>query len=158
MAVFERSSVIHAPLDEVWRVHATVDGLEDVTPDWFDLQVESVVGPSGEPHRGELVEGCEVTLSVRPFGIGPRRSWTSHITHHERGDDRAEFRDVMADGPFRRWRHTHRFVAVPAGTRLTDRVEYQLRLGPARGLSALAWPGFAAVFDYRHRRAKRLLE
>lgn len=158
MAVYERTTLVRAPLDEVWQFGTTVEGLEAVTPGWLGLRVESVVGPDGEPDPGELVEGSEVTLSMRPFGVGPRQSWTSRVTRLRRTDDRGEFRDEMLDGPFRRWHHAHRFDAVPDGTRLTDRVEYQLPLGPARGLSTLAWPGFAAMFAYRHRRTRQLLE
>ena len=158
MAVFERSSLVRAPFDEVWAFHSTVRGLEAVTPGWFDLAVERVVGPDGEPDPAELVEGSEVSLSMRPMGIGPRQSWTSRITGRERGEGHGEFTDEMADGPFRRWRHTHRFAAVDGGTRLTDRVEYQLPLGPAAGLSWAAWPGFAAMFAARHRATRRALE
>lgn len=158
MAVYRRSSVIRASLDDVWAFHSTVDGLTAVTPDWFNLEVERVVGPDGEPDPDALVEGSELTLSMQPFNVGPRQSWTSRIAHRERSDDRGEFRDEMADGPFRRWHHTHRFQAVDGGTRLTDRVEYQLPLGPAAGLSWVAWPGFAAVFGSRHRRTRRQLE
>lgn len=129
-----------------------------VTPDWFGLEVERVVGPDGAPDPDELVQGSELTLSMRPLGLGPRQSWTSRITNHERGEDWGEFRDVMVDGPFRRWHHTHRFQAVDAGTRLTDRVDYQLPLGPVAGLSWLARPGFAAIFASRHRRTRRHLE
>ena len=158
MAVFERSSLIRAPFEEVWDFHATVDGLEAVTPGWFNLRVERVVGPDSEPEPEELEAGSEVSLSMRPLGVGPRQSWTSAITHRERADGRGEFVDEMADGPFRRWRHTHRFVAVDGGTQLTDRVEYALPLGPASGLSWVAWPGFAAMFAARHRATRRALE
>ncbi len=161
MAVFERSTLVRAPFEDVWRFHSTVEGLVAVTPDWLGLRVESVVGPEGERDPAELAVGSEVTLSVRPLGVGPRLSWTSRITRRERRDDRAEFTDEMVDGPFRRWHHTHRFAAEPAepaGTRLTDRVEYELPLGPARGLSALAWPGLAATFANRQRQTRRLLE
>lgn len=158
MAVYRRSSLVRAPLDEVWAFSLSVDGLVAVTPAWFNLAVERVVGPDGEPDSDELVEGSEVTLSMRPFGIGPRQSWTSRITHRERTDRHGEFQDRMVDGPFRRWHHTHRFEAVDGGTRLTDRVEYEFTLGPAAGLSGLAWPGFAAVFAARHRATRRELE
>ena len=158
MAVFERSSLIRAPLDDVWAFHSTVEGLTTITPDWFRLRVESVAGPDGEPDPDSLVEGSEVSLSIRPLGLGPRQSWTSTITRRERADGHAEFTDEMADGPFRRWRHTHRFAAVDGGTRLTDRVEYELPLGPAAPLSWGAWPGFAAIFAGRHRATKRALE
>lgn len=158
MAVFERSVSVRAPLDEVWAFHATVEGLEAVTPGWFNLRVESVVGPDGQSTTGELNEGDEVTLSVRPFGVGSRQSWTSRILRRELSDDHAVFIDEMLDGPFPRWHHTHRFEAISVGTRMTDRVEYTLPLGPGSGLSGIAWPGFAAVFAQRHRATKRQLE
>lgn len=158
MAVFERSTHLAVPFEDVWDFHSTVDGLVEATPGWLGLTVESVVGPDGEPDPGELVVGSEVSLSVRPLGVGPRQSWTSRITTRERGDGHGSFTDEMVDGPFRRWRHTHRFAAEAGGTRLTDRVEYELPLGPARALSGLAWPGFEAMFAARHRRTRRRLE
>lgn len=158
MPVFERSTLVHAPLDEVWRFHASTDGLVAVTPGWLGLQVESVVGPDGEPDPAVLEPGSEVRLSMRPFGIGQSRSWTSRITHRERSDGAAELRDELLDGPFRRWHHTHRFAAVDSGTRLTDRVEYQLPRGPAERLAVLARPTLALTFALRHRATRRRLE
>lgn len=157
MAVFERSTLVRAPLDEVWAFHTAPEGLPAAAPGWLHLAVESTVGPHGQPVN-EFSEGTEVTLSIRPFGVVPELTWTARITAVERRDDRAVFRDEMHDGPFPRWVHTHGFAAEPEGTRLTDRVEYRLPLGPAGSLSALAWPGFEAIFAARHRRTKRLLE
>lgn len=158
MAVYERSTLVRAPLDEVWAFHSSVDGLVDLTPGWLGLTVEAVRDADGEPDPAVLEPGCEVDLALRPFGVGPRQAWTSRVTARERGDDAATFRDEMLDGPFARWHHTHRFEAVEGGTRVTDRVDYALPLGPARGLSAAARPGFALVFALRHRRTRRLLE
>lgn len=158
MAVYRRSSLVRAPFEAVWDFHSTVEGLLAVTPDWFDLRVERAIGQDGATDPEELLEGCELTLSMRPLGVGPRQSWTSRITHRERTGNRGEFRDVMVEGPFERWHHTHRFEAVDGGTQLTDRVEYRLPLGPAAGLSGLAKPGFAAMFADRHRRTRRWLE
>lgn len=158
MAVYERSTLVRAPLAAVWEFSSTADGLEAITPRWLGLVVESVRGPDGEPAPDVLDVGCEVTVSVRPLGVGPRQTWTSQITHRERTGDTAEFRDEMLDGPFARWHHTHRFAAEQGGTRVTDRVEYELPLGPARALSAAAWPGFEFVFAARHRTMRRLLE
>lgn len=158
MAIYERSTFVRAPLEDAWDFHSTVEGLVAATPDWLDLRVESVTGPDGEPDPEVLDTGTEVTLSIRPAWLGPRLSWTSRITFRDRDGATAEFRDEMIDGPFPRWHHTHRFAAEPGGTRLVDRVEYRLPLGPARGLSALAWPGFEAVFALRQRATKRRLE
>lgn len=157
MAVFERSTLIRAPFEEVWAFHLTPTSLEAVSPDWLHLTVESVEGPDNESAT-TFEEGSEVTLSIRPFGVWPRQRWTSRIAHVERTEEDAVFRDTMIEGPFPRWHHTHRFAAVPAGTRMTDRVEYQFPLGPLTGLSGLGWPGFTAIFSDRHRRTRQLLE
>jgi ligand-binding SRPBCC domain-containing protein len=103
-----------------------------------------------------LEEGSEVSLSTRPFGIGPRQSWTSRIVDRERDDRSAMFRDAMVDGPFRRWTHTHRFYAEEGGTRVVDRVEYELPV--LGGFSGVAWPFFEPLFASRHQRTRRLLE
>lgn len=158
MANFERSTLVRAPFEAVWEFHTSVEGLVAITPDWLGLTVESVVGPDGDVRSDRLIEGGEVRLVMRPFGLGPPRSMSARVTHLNRSDDVAEIRDEMLDGPFPRWRHIHRFEAVPAGTRMTDRVAYALPLGPVRALSGLAWPAFAALFAYRHRATRRLLE
>lgn len=158
MAVYERTVWVGAPLDEVWAFHSGVEGLVELTPDWLHLQVESVTGPAGESDPGVLEEGAMVQLSTRPFGLGPRQSWTSRIVERTRQPDSAVFRDSMEAGPFREWRHTHRFYAEDGGTRIVDRIEYEVPFGPFRRLSGLAWPFFEPMFAYRHRRTKAVLE
>lgn len=156
MAVYERRTLIEAPLEEVWAFHATVKGLRAVTPDWLNLRIESVVGPEADTDLEELVVGAEVRASIRPFGVGPRQSWTSRIVSRDAGDGKAHFRDEMTDGPFPRWSHTHRFRARGEATEMVDRVAYVLPwpLGP---VSALGWPGFELIFRGRHRRIRRRL-
>ena len=157
MAVYEHRSRVAAPLADVWEFHTHVDGLAAVTPSWMNLRVESSRGPDGEPDPTVLAEGSEVTLSLRPFGVGPRQRWTSRIVSFERRPEAAWFRDEMVEGPFARWVHTHRFHRQGGETVMTDRVEYRLPRVPP-GLSTLGWPFFEAMFAYRHRRARELLE
>lgn len=128
-----------------------------LTPDWLGLRIEWVRGPDGDPDPAVLEAGSEVRVSVRPFGVGPRQSWTSRITARERTGGEAVFRDVMLDGPFAAWTHTHRFRAAGGGTIVTDDVEYALPwpLGP---VSRVAVVGLAPMFAYRHRRTRALLE
>lgn len=159
MAVYTREARIGAPLDRVWQFHASPEGLEALTPDWFGLRIESVRGPDREPDPPELVEGSEVRVATRAFGVGPRRSWRSVIVERRREDGEAIFRDRMEDGPFPRWEHTHRFVAEDGTTVLRDRVEYRFPGGPLSPLlSRLAVVGLEPTFRHRHRRAKALLE
>lgn len=162
-AKFRRATRIRAPLGEVWDFHSTTEGLELVTPLWMNLRVERVVGPDGRLEPEILEEGTEITLSVRPFGVGPRQSWTSHITDRVESEDRAFFRDEMKDGPFDHWVHTHSFFADDEGgdpaTVLLDRIEYRLPGGWfGESVSPLATVGMEPMFRYRHHMTRTLLE
>jgi ligand-binding SRPBCC domain-containing protein len=157
MAVYERSTVVSAPLEDVWEFHSTIDGLLALTPGWMNIRPEAIRDPGVGPDPEVLGAGAEIDMSVRPLGVAPRQTWTSRIVERAYEGDSAYFRDEMRDGPFARWLHTHRFDAVEGGTRITDHVEYELGR-PLGVLSGLAWPGFEAMFAYRHRRTKAELE
>lgn len=159
MQTYERSVRIRAPLDAVWEFHSTVDGLEALTPGWMHLTVEEVYGPDGTSDPEILETGSTLSLSVQPFGVGPRQSFVSEISARERADETASFTDVMHDGPFRSWEHSHRFVADGDETLLTDHIEYRLPLGGVgEAVAPVAVVGFEPMFRYRHRRTKALLE
>ncbi|WP_049923062.1 SRPBCC family protein [Halopiger djelfimassiliensis] len=159
MPSYERQTSVHAPLEAVWAFHSRVSGLEAVTPDWMGLCVESAIGPDGDPGPDVLEAGSEVTLSVRPFGVGPRQYWTSLITDRDRRDGTAYFRDEMVRGPFDRWVHTHAFYADGDRTIVRDHVEYDLSIEAIdRAVAPLTTVGFDAMFRYRHRATKARLE
>ena len=54
-------------------------------------------------------------------------------------------------GPYRVWRHTHRFAAEGAGTRIVDDVEYELPFGPLGRLVEALWTRreIGKIFSYR---------
>jgi ligand-binding SRPBCC domain-containing protein len=159
MPTYTRQTRVAAPLESVWDFHSGITGLEALTPGWMNLRVEAVRGPDGEPDPAVLTAGTRVRLSVRPFGVGPRQRWTSRIVVRERDEARASFRDVMEDGPFRRWEHTHSFFADDGATVVSDRIEYELPFGAVgRALGPTARVGFEPMFRYRHRRTRELLE
>ena len=159
MPTYRRRTRVDAPLEEVWSFHERVSGLEAVTPRFLHLRVEEVVGPDGESTPEVLEAGTRVRMSVRPFGVGPRRGWTSRILECEAGDEEATLVDRMEEGPFPAWRHVHRFRAVDGGTAVRDEVSYRLPGGAlGRALSPFSRVGFEPVFRYRHRRTRALLE
>lgn len=159
MATYRRETVIDAPFEEVWAFHATTDGLEALTPGFVNLEIDRVLGPDGEADPDELGVGSRIEMSVRPFGLGPRRRIVSAIDDRRLDDGAGSFRDVMESGPFDRWAHTHQFFADGDRTRLVDRVEYRLPGGAlGRAVSPFGRLGFAPMFRDRHRRTKRLLE
>jgi len=159
MPTFEASTFVDAPLSDVWEFHSTTDGLEKLTPGWMNLLVKETRGPDGEPNPEVLVEGSEVDVSLKPFGVLPCVSWRSVIVERESDDKSAQFVDEMEDGPFKRWRHTHEFEAQDGGTVVHDSVEYAL---PLWMLGRAGSPGFYLnayfMFRYRHRRTRELLE
>jgi len=159
VASYERSVHVNAPFETVWDFHSRPEGLVELTPAWLRLRVESVRGPDGTPDPDRLEAGSRVTSSIRPFGIGPRQRWRTEIVARRDGEDAAIFRDVMHDGPFPRWEHTHRFLTHGDGTEIHDRVEYELPGGSiGRALGPLGVVGFEPLFGHRHRRTKELLE
>jgi len=159
MSTYERSVRVGAPLSEVWEFHSTEDGLKALTPDWMRMRVESVRGPDGEANPAVLDAGSTLEASVRPFGVGPRQGWTSEITAREHDGPSAYFRDVMSDGPFAFWEHTHLFFADGDETVITDSVSYELPLGRVgEAVGPLAVVGFEPMFRFRHRETRRRLE
>lgn len=155
MPVFQRETTFDAPLEDVWRLHTTGEGLARLTPGAFGLRIEGVTG--GQPDE-PLPEGAELTVSTNPGGIGTRDRWTAVVTESTLTDDQGVFRDEMRDGLFPTWIHTHRFETVFDGeTLMRDRVEFELPT-PAGGLVApLSDAGFVPMFAYRHWKAGQLL-
>ena len=156
MATFERELRVRAALADVWAFHSTIDGLRSLTPDWLNLRVEDIERPGDEPETHVLTAGTRIHASVRPFGVGPRQTWVSHITEREEGEDRAYFVDVMEAGPFPEWEHTHLFYADGDETLIRDRVEYRAPVGGVG--DDLARVGLAPMFWYRHRRTRDILD
>ena len=157
MATYRRRTRIRASLDEVWAFHATIDGLEALTPTWMGLSVDAVRRPEGHDDTDELVEGTEITMASKPLGVAPETRWISRITDRREGDGYCMFRDDMLGGPFALWIHTHEMYGDGDETVLIDTVEYELPSTVDR-LNTLATVGFEPMFRYRHRRTKELLE
>lgn len=117
MAAFELSTWIASPVQACFDLSRSID-----------LHLESMLSSReravGGITSGLIGEGEEVTWEARHFGV----TWqmTSRITEF---DPPHVFVDQMVRGPFRSFRHEHRFEHEGAGTRMTDLVEYAAPLG-----------------------------
>ena len=159
MVTYTRETHVDAPFDEVWRFHSSIDGLTSVTPDWMGLRVEESFGPDGVPDPETLEAGAVVRLSMQPFGVGPRQTWTSRIVAREEGSGAALFTDVMIDGPFETWEHTHAFYADDGGTLLRDSIDFEFPVGPLGPVvDPVALFPMELLFRHRHRKTRELLE
>ncbi|HTI36335.1 MAG TPA: SRPBCC family protein [Vicinamibacterales bacterium] len=139
--VFTYRSIVTGQAADVFRWHERPEALLDLLPSHRVVRIER--------RTGGLRDGGSVTLSI---GIGAlRMRWEARHHGYIAGE---RFCDEQIRGPFRIWRHTHRFVAVGTGQTLyEDRVEYAVRGG--RLVARLADPVvrhlLARMFARRHR-------
>lgn len=140
---------INAPLECVWEFHNKVDALLLLTP---PLLRPRILG-----QRPPMQQGALYLIRVYLLGFLPITMKTRIVEYNPPHS----FTDRQEAGPFRRWQHIHRFEALsPHQTRLSDLVEYELSLGGlgARVERMVVGRRVEALFAYRHRRTKEILE
>lgn len=137
----ERRQVIPLDRAHVFAFFEDATNLERITPPFLGFRILS-------PLPISMSAGTLIDYRIRLFGLPLR--WRTRIDVYE--PPRC-FVDLQLEGPYRVWRHTHLFEETPDGTRITDRVEYEIGFGP---FGALARSLFVArtlesIFDYRQR-------
>src|ERR1043165_2672605 len=118
MALIELDTLIHAPAAVCFDLARSID-LHVAAPS--PLRHRAVAGVTS----GLIGLGEEVTW-VGSFLCVPQRM-TSKIVALEAA---RSFTDEMQLGPFKRWRHTHRFEPTDGGTLMRDHVEVASPFGP----------------------------
>lgn len=114
-----QSSVrLDAPLADVFPFFADARNLEALTPPWLRFEILS-------PGAVDMRVGAFIDYRLRVHGVPLR--WRSEITAW---DPPRMFVDEQRRGPYRLWRHTHRFAPEGDGTRVDDEVEYAVLGGP----------------------------
>ena len=109
--------MVGRPLDEVFAFFARAQNLEILTPPWLNFRILAV---APEPIR----KGTVIDYSLRIHGIPLR--WTSEIVEWEPPN---RFVDLQLRGPYKLWRHEHRFARRDGETLISDTVELALPLG-----------------------------
>jgi ligand-binding SRPBCC domain-containing protein len=104
--------VVRVPIDAAFAFFADAWNLERITPPWLHFRIRT-------PRPLAMREGA--TLDYRIAVRGLPLPWRTRIDVWE-PDVRFVDRQVL--GPYRWWRHEHRFEAVDGGTRILDHVEY----------------------------------
>ena len=113
MLNFEKSTIIHAPVETVWQFHERSDILQILTPPWQPVKVLR--------REGGLDVGAITEFEIQ-FGLIPIK-WVARHTDCVR--DRY-FIDRQIEGPCYSWVHRHQFTAEGDKTRLTDRIDLEL--------------------------------
>ncbi len=143
---FRRRFEVAAPIAAVAEFHRSRASLEAITPPLVPLRVERA------PER--LAAGDEMVLRMW-LGPVPVR-WVARVEESGPGG----FVDRQVEGPFRSWRHRHRFRELADGrTEVVDEIEAEIggRLRD-RLVAAGMWIGLPALFAFRGWKTRRLLE
>jgi ligand-binding SRPBCC domain-containing protein len=113
------------PPEDLFPFFADAHNLERITPDTVKFEVLT-------PKPIEMQQGTPIDYKLRIKGI-PQR-WRTEITAWE---PNRRFVDEQLKGPYRLWRHEHRFESDgQGGTVCDDRVDFEIGMGPLGHLAA----------------------
>ncbi|MDB5105143.1 MAG: cell division inhibitor [Fibrobacteres bacterium] len=141
-SLLHKKQILPIGLDEAWAFFSDPGNLPFITPPDMGFTVLSAPPPDIHP-------GLILRYSVRPLP-GFRTTWVSEITEVRAPDF---FVDEQRQGPYRLWRHEHRFSAVPGGVLVEDLVRYRLPFGFLGAIfaGALVRRKLDGIFSFRSR-------
>jgi len=113
----ERSALIPRPRAEVFAFFSDAHNLERITPDFLRFRILT-------PDPIVMQPGTLIEYQMKLYGVPVR--WRTMIEEFHPG---RWFVDIQTSGPYRSWRHRHEFIEVPGGTRMYDRVDYEMPYG-----------------------------
>lgn len=144
MKVFtlRRSLWVPQPPEKVFPFFSDVRNLDRITPKWLHFRSVN--------HPENVGEGTKIEHKLRIRGIPV--TWRSEITEW---DPPYGFVDEQKKGPYRMWRHEHRFREERDGTVCEDEVKYAVFGGELVNRFFIA-PDLKKIFDYRQETLKRI--
>ena len=148
LQIFRHSFIVKSPIEWVWRFFTDVKHLEIITPEQIDLKIINITSPN-------IVQGQEIWCSGKI--IAKRRmSWHSKITFLKR----YEYEDEMLAGPFKKWRHLHKFQNIDDKlTEVIDEIEFELPYGMlGKLLEGYSYKQLQKTFEHRKTATVKALE
>jgi ligand-binding SRPBCC domain-containing protein len=137
-----RKTVIPAPIDRVFDFFSEAANLNQITPPWLHFKIltkDSI----------RMEKGTHIDYFLRLHAIP--LIWKTQIIEW---DPPYHFVDLQLKGPYKYWRHSHRFETKRNGTVMQDSVDY---IVPGGFLSPLFHSLFVKkdldrIFDYREKK------
>lgn len=149
MRTFRHSFIVKSPIERVWHFYTDIKHLEIITPKEIELKIISTTNQN-------IVQGQEIWVSGKIFEKIRRMKWHSKITFLKAH----EYIDEMLSGPFKKWRHLHRFHSIDGKqTEVIDEVEFELPFGILGKLfEGYAYKQLQNTFEYRKIATVKALE
>jgi ligand-binding SRPBCC domain-containing protein len=114
---FIHKFIINEDIEKVWEFYTDIRHLEIITPKKLNLKIINTTNQ-------KIILGQETTISAKIIII--ERIWHSKITFFQQ----YEYIDEMVEGPFIKWKHTHKFQRINKNkTEIIDKVEFSLPYG-----------------------------
>lgn len=145
MRKFRHAFTVNADINKVWEFYIDIGHLWVISPPRMRLRLVK------STHQ-KLVEGSEVWLTGV---ILTKTSWNSKVTSLAP----YEYVDEMLTGPFRLWKHVHKFSEIDGKTEVMDEVDFELPYGFLnRMLEGYAYSQLQKIFAYRREATIKTLE
>lgn len=136
---FQSKTELNAGIDDVFEFFSNAKNLQKLTPPWLNFKM--ITPPTGAVQSGTTI-GYKLKVHALPI------HWLTLIEHWE---PPRRFIDVQLKGPYKIWKHEHRFESLGDKTIMYDTVEYALPFGILGQLahSLLVKKDVQSIFDYR---------
>lgn len=140
---YEASVLTKGSLEDVFSFFSSASNLELLTPKWLRFEILS-------PEPIAMREGTRIDYRLRIKGVP--LTWKSVISVWE---PPYRFVDEQLHGPYREWRHEHRFEKTGDGTRIIDSIRYD-HLGGSLVNRLFVRPDLERIFSYRQEKMGEL--
>ena len=148
MGFFKHKFNVNCHIDKAWEFYTDINHLAIITPRQLDLDVLDTTDL-------KFIEGTEVWIQGKILLF--KKEWHSRITIVRP----YEYVDEMLSGPFKRWRHLHKFRydAQLNQTEVADEVEFELPYGAfGRIFEGLTNIELKRIFEHRKNATTKALE
>jgi len=118
---------VNCRIDRVWEFYTDIKHLDIVTPKEMDLKITKAT------HQ-KLTQGSEIWLEAKLITMISKNKWHSMITSYSVSPQQYLYIDEMLTGPFKKWRHSHKFYVVNNNnnqnqTKVIDEIDFELPYG-----------------------------
>ena len=119
---------MNCDIDRVWEFYTDIKHLEIISPKEIELKIMNATSQ-------KLSQGSEIWLEGKIIVMLFKRSmWHSKITSFSVSPQQYLYVDEMLNGPFKKWRHLHKFHSVDNNnnqkqTQVIDEIHFELPYG-----------------------------